>query len=176
MSEQLENVPQKQEQPKVDPNKALKEQVKEYIDTLATQKALANNELANEITEKKRQELSLSADTQLKAEQVQSKKAQVTIQEAQYGVFEGVAKYAGISHPLPTKMQQIVFCFLSVLQAIVLILFGTPISIINITIEQVDSVVNKLNSVAKSVRRIVLSSILIIFIAIIVLIIYKFVG
>ena len=173
MSEELNKVPQKQEKSTTDPNKALKEQVKEYIDAMATQKALSNTALADEITEKKTQELSLSADTQLKMEQAQSKKADVAMQEAQFGIFEGVAKYAGISHPLPVKVQQIVFGFLSVFQAILFILLGTPASFINIVIEEVDSVFSKLNSVAKAVRRIVVSSIIVIIITIGVLIFYN---
>jgi hypothetical protein len=71
-------------------------------------------------------------------------------------VYNGVAAYAGIKKPLPNKMQKILFTILSALQTIYLIAFGVPISIINITADGVNSVVEKLGALTKSARWIVL--------------------
>ena len=49
------------------------------------------------------------------------------------------------------------FVFLSIIQCIWLITLGTMTSIINITAEQIDSVVKRLASIAKSARVLVLS-------------------
>lgn len=148
-------------------------QIKDLVNNLAIQKALSDESLARELTEKKRQELLNTADNQLKTNQAESRQADVAIQEAEFGVFKGVAEYAGIKHALPLKMQQIIFSFLSILQGIFFIILGSPISIINIAIEQIDSVVVKLNSVAKSVKRIVVSLLIVGVIAIAILIIYQ---
>lgn len=158
----------------IDKTKPVDSQVKEYVNALAMEKALQDERLTQELTEKARQKLVNNAEAELKSEKAENTKADVEIQQAQYGAFEGVAKYAGISHHLPLKMQQIIFTILSVIQGIFLILFGIPVSVINIVVEQVDSVVTKLNSVAKSVRRIMLSSFVIGIVALIIFLVYTF--
>lgn len=158
-----------------DSSKPINEQVKQFVDCLATEKALQDEALKQQITDKKEQELINNAEANLKKEQAENKKAEVEIQQAEFGAFEGVAKYAGISHHLPRKMQQIVFSILCIFQGIFLILFGIPVSIVKILIQQIDSIVTTLASVAKSVRRTVLSMFVISLIAILIFVIYKFV-
>ena len=141
----------------LDKNKPLNEQVKQYVDAMAIEKALTDESLKNEIIGRKRQELLNNAETQLKNEKAESKKADVEIQKVEYGIFEGVAKYAGITHHLPIKLQQVVFTMLSIFIGILMVLVCPITCTINVAIEQVASVVDKLNTVTKSVRRIVIS-------------------
>jgi hypothetical protein len=152
---------------------SLQTQVKEYIDAVATQKALASETLAKDITDRKTQELLNSADAKLKAEQAENKNADVKIQEAEFDTFRGIAEYAGIKRSLPRKMQQLIFSILSIYIGIIMILLCPITCAINVTIEQIDSIVNKINAVAKSVRRIVVTMLALGLIAILCLVIYK---
>ena len=125
------------------PEQPLQERAKDYIGVLATQMAVQDEELVGDIASRKKQ--------------AENKSAEIRLQQANYGVYEGVASYAGIKKPLPQYMQKIIFVFLSILQCIWLITLGTMTSIINITAEQIDSVVKRLASIAKSARVLVLS-------------------
>lgn len=130
--------------------KSLKEQAKDFVGAMAVKQAVEDTELVEDLTEKAKEELKESATANLKEEKAKSKQADISLQNAEYGVFEGVATYAGIKKPLPKKMQVVLFAILSIIQTVFLILIGTPISIINIMADCIDSVVKKLSSIAKS--------------------------
>lgn len=126
--------------------------IKEAVDFLATKSALSDEHLAEEITNAKKEELKESAIATLKKEKAENKNAEAILQIANFGVYEGVANYAGIKKPLPKFMQSFLFTFLSVIQTIWLICTGVPTSIIVITADCVDVIVRKLSSIAKSAR------------------------
>lgn len=142
---------------KIDGEKAYSEQAKDIVGVKATENALMDEELAKSVTDRKKAELLNYADANLKKEEAENKTADILLQKATYGEYEGVATYAGIKKPLPQKMQNILFAILSAFQTILLILFGLPISAINIIADGVDSIVKKLEMLTKSARRIVLA-------------------
>lgn len=141
----------------LDKDKTYTEQAKDLVGVMATQKAIKDEDLVKDITEAKKEELRTGADANLKEEQAKAKTAEKTLQEANYGVYEGVATYAGVKKPLPKGMQRVLFSILSFFQIVVLILVGTPTSIINILADCVDSIFKKLSSIAKSARVLVVS-------------------
>ena len=136
---------------------SLEEKAREHIGAVATIRAVQDQELVDELTESKKQELRQMASAQRITGQAESRNAEIKLQEANYGVYSGVASYAGIKKPLPQFMQKIIFVFLSVLQGILLIFLGSFTSVINIIAEQIDSVVKRLSSIAKSAKVLVLS-------------------
>lgn len=142
----------------IDTSKSYDEQASELVGVMATQHAINDAELVNDITENKKQELKHNAEAHLKDKKAESKKADIKLQEADYGVFSGVATYAGIKKPLPLKMQKILFTILSAIQTLWLLLIGTITSIATITCDCCDSVVKKIGSIAKSARVLVLSA------------------
>jgi Fe2+ transport system protein B len=146
---------------KIDHEKAYSEQAKDIVGVKATETALKDEELAKSVTERKKAELLNFADASLKNEEAENKKAEIKLQEANFGVYDGVATYAGIKKPLPQKMQNVLFSILSAIQTILLIMLGVPISIINIVADGVDSVVKKLETLTRSARWIVLLAILV---------------
>lgn len=141
----------------LDKDKTYTEQAKDLVGVMATQKAIEDEDLVKDITEAKKEELRTGADANLKEEQAKAKTAEKTLQEANYGVYEGVATYAGVKKPLPKGMQRVLFSILSFFQIVVLILVGTPTSIINILADCVDGIFKKLSSIAKSARVLVVS-------------------
>lgn len=140
-----------------DTTKSLNEQAKDYVSFVATEKAVEDNNLVDEITDKRKQELKLNADKSLKNEKAESKKADVEIQKADFENYQGVATYAGIKKPLPNKMQKCLFTTLAFFQMLLLIVISIPTSIINILADSIDSIVSKLSSIAKSARVLVIS-------------------
>ena len=142
----------------VDETKSYSDQAKDLVGVKATETAIADEELAKNVTDRKKAEILNYADAHLKKEEAENKKADTLLQEANYGVYEGVATYAGIKKPLPQKMQNILFAILSAVQTVLLISFGIPISIINIIADGVDSIVKKLGNITRSARWIVLTA------------------
>jgi hypothetical protein len=145
------------------------EELKKLVHIRSTELAVTDDGLVGDLVGKKKEELKNSADAHLKQEKAENKKADIQLQEANYGVYSGVANYAGIKKPLPQKMQNILFSILSVFQTIFLIVFGIPISIINMLADGTDSVVKKLCGITKSAMWIVL---LCLFVALVVLIVF----
>ncbi len=158
--------------PVLDETKSYSEQAKDLVGVMATQKAINDDTLVSDVTDKKKEELKANASANLKQEQAKAKNADKTLQEANYGVYEGVATYAGIKKPLPQTMQKVLFIILSIFQIIVLICVGVPTSIINIIADCVDSIIKKLASIAKSARILVISLLIIGVCALIAYIIY----
>ena len=145
----------------VTPENNFEQKAKEIVGVKATENAVADEQLVHAITDKKKAELLNNADAKLKQEEAENKKADIALQEANYGVYVGVANYAGIKKPLPKRMQSILFSILSAFQMIYLVCFGIPVSIINITADGVDSVVKKLGTLTKSAMWIVIGAIIV---------------
>jgi hypothetical protein len=153
--------------------KSLKDQAKDFVGAMAVQQAVKDTELVEDLTEKAKEELIENATANLKEEKAKSKQADISLQSAEYGVFEGVATYAGIKKPLPKKMQAILFVILSIIQTAFLIIIGTPISIINILADCIDSVVKKLSTIAKSSMWLVLVLLIALIVGIVLIILKK---
>lgn len=166
----VEKKEEKEFEYKPNEDKSLKEQAKDFVGTMAVSNAVKDEKLVEDLTEKAKEELKESATANLKEEKAKSKKADINLQSAEYGVFEGVATYAGIKKPLPKKMQAVLFVILSVIQTAFLIIIGTPISIINILADCIDSVVKKLSTIAKSSMWLVLLLLVAIIIAVVLII------
>ena len=130
---------------------------KEIVDAKATQMAVGDEALMESLSQAKKKEFIHSANANLKKEEAENKKADIELQEANFGVNSGVADYAGIKKPLPQKMQTILFTILAAFQLLFLIVIGVPISIFNITLDSVDSAVMRLSNVTKSARILVLA-------------------
>lgn len=141
--------------------KSFAEIAKEHIGAMTTLKAIQDQGLQEAITDKRKEEILATADTELKREAVKNKEVDIQLQEADYGVYIGVATYAGIKKPLPQKMQNVLFFILSIIQTIFLVVLGVPISIINMTADGVDSVVKKLAGLTKSAMWIILGAIIV---------------
>lgn len=153
---ELADVPKALPEFEVDKTKSYTEQAKDIVGALATQKAVEDDKLVDTITDIKKEELTESATAYLKEEKVKAKDAEKKLNAANYGIFEGVATYAGIKKPLPAKMQKILFTILGGLQTFFLVLIGLPTSIITIIADCIDAIVKKLSSIAKSAKYLVL--------------------
>ena len=134
----------------LDKSKTFNEQAKDVVGVLATKDAIEDEELRKELTEKKKKELKSSAETELKKEQE-------NLQEAEYGVYKGIASYAGIKKPLPKRYQKILFTMYMVLLFPFQLIVGSVFCVINFFADCVDGFMSKLSSIAKSAKVLVLS-------------------
>lgn len=130
---------------------------REDVSAMATQMAVTDEELLHGLSDAKKKSFIHGANAELKREEAEHKKADIELQEAQFGVYSGVAAYAGIKKALPQKMQNILFTILSAFQLIFLLGIGLPISIFNIICDSVDSAFYRLGTLTKSARRLVVA-------------------
>lgn len=119
--------------------------------------ATTDKEFTDEAIESKKQEMRFSQEAKVKNEQAESRSAEEKLQQADYGVFRGVATYAGIKKPLPNKMQRIVFSGLCVWQTLLLLIFGFFTSTVTIIADSADAIMQKVSSISKSARVFVIS-------------------
>lgn len=154
--------------PVLDKSKDLNEQAKDVVNVIATKEAIKDEKLVSDVTQTKTEELKINAESNLKEEQVHSKEKDKKLNEADYGIYEGVATYAGIKKALPHGMQKVLFTILSFIQIVVLVIVGIPVSLINILADCIDSIVKKLTSIAKSAKFLVLGLIIVALLGLIV--------
>jgi hypothetical protein len=136
----------------VDKNKSFTEQAKDFVGAVATKKAIEDEHTVQKITKLKQDELIAHAEADSKKEETSGKAEEENLQKANYGIYKGVATYAGIEKPLPNLMQKILFSFLAVFQTIFLLFLGTATSIINITADCINSIVIKISQLTKSAK------------------------
>ena len=148
------------EQP-VNEQQTLTERAKDYVGVLAIQKAVEDEELVEDITELKKDELKSMASADNKKEKAKEKDADTEYQKAVYGNNEGIASYAGIKKPLPQKMQGVLFFLLSIIQCIVLFVVGGVSSIINIIADCVNSIVMRIADLSVVARKIIITAIIV---------------
>lgn len=132
------------------------DEAKDLITAMATEEAIKDADLRRGVTDRRKAALLNSAEADMKREEAANKEADILLQEANYGVYSGVANYAGIKRPLPKWMQSILFAILSAYQMILLLIIGLPTSLLTITMDCIDSVVKKLKTLTKSAMWIVL--------------------
>lgn len=134
----------------VDKSKSFNEQAKDMVGAIATKQAIEDAELQKDITDAKKKELKNNAEKELKKEQE-------SLQEAEYGVYKGIASYAGIKKPLPQKYQKILFFMYMVLLFPFQVTVGSVFCIVNYFADCADSFFEKLSSITKSAKTLVLS-------------------
>lgn len=134
----------------VDKNKSFNEQAKDMVGAIATKNAIEDVNLQKDITDTKKKELKNNAEKELKKEQE-------SLQEAEYGVYKGIASYAGIKKPLPQKYQKILFFMYMVLLFPFQVTVGSVFCIVNYFADCADSFFEKLSSITKSAKTLVLS-------------------
>lgn len=134
----------------VDKSKSFNEQAKDMVGAIATKQAIEDVNLQKDITDTKKKELKNNAEKELKKEQE-------SLQEAEYGVYKGIASYAGIKKPLPQKYQKILFFMYMVLLFPFQVTVGSVFCIVNYFADCADSFFEKLSSITKSAKTLVLS-------------------
>jgi hypothetical protein len=134
----------------VDKNKSFNEQAKDMVGAIATKKAIEDANLQKDITDTKKKELKNNAEKELKKEQE-------SLQEAEYGVYKGIASYAGIKKPLPQRYQKCLFTMYMLLLFPFQLTVGSVFCIVNFFADCADSFFEKLSSIARSAKILVLS-------------------
>lgn len=141
--------------PEIDKEKNFSEQAKDFVGVMATVEAIKDDKLVKKVTEHKKDELESKAEADKKTEQAKNKEAEKKLQDGIFGVYEGVAQYAGLKRALPEKMLRRIMWVLQPIVGFFLIIFGTIASIINVTMDAINSVAEKFSTLANHSKNII---------------------
>ena len=160
----------------LDKTKSVTEQAKDLVGLAATSNAVRDEGLVENITEKKKEELKTAADTALKTEQVKSSTTEKELQEANYGVYQGIADLIGLKKPLPNKMLKALMLILQPLLIVYYVIIGFITGIINVTMDCINAVTERFATFTKVARKIIIFVAILLLIVIIFLVIKFFLN
>lgn len=136
-----------------DRTKSINEQAKEAVDVFTVAEAVKDENTVANLTKHKKDELTSRAEAHAKEEQAKSKSSKVTLQKAEFGIYEGVASYAGIKKSLPRVLMLPLMIPLMVVVGILLFVIGTLTAIINIAIDSVNSIIIRFSELTENSKK-----------------------
>ena len=125
---------------KVDTEKSFEQQAEDIVGAMATAKAVSDKTTAEDIAEKKSQELKTKAETKLKDAQTQDIKATTEMQEAKRQKYEAVLETFGIKKHLPDYLLQIMVWLFTPIYIVLAIIIGIPCGVIKVLIDNIDNI------------------------------------
>lgn len=125
----------------LDKTKTFEEQAEDVVNALAISKAIQDEEVAKELTEKKADELINKADTKTKQAKKENIDATTDLQKAQRELYEAVLQSFGIYKHLPVWLMVGLVFILSPLYAALTFIIGFPCAIVKILIDNLDGIV-----------------------------------
>lgn len=160
----------------LDKTKTVTEQAKDLVGLAATSKAVEDETLVEDITKTKKEELKLAAETSRKEEEVKSSKTEKALQDANYGIYSGIADLIGLKKPLPNRMLKVLMFILMPLLVIYYTVFGFITGIINVTMDCVNAVTERFAAFTKPAKKVIIFFAGLVVLAIIFLVIKFFLN
>jgi len=160
--------------PKIDETKSLKEQVKEVVDYAAANEAVKDGKFVDNLANLKKEELTTSAESSLKEEQVKGKEVEKKLQIADFGTYDGIANLIGLKKELPSKTLKVLMFLLQPLLIVFWVIFGGITGIINIIMDCVNSIMVRFAELAKPARKVLFFLIILGVVALVVFLTFYF--
>lgn len=153
----------------IDQSKSFEERTQDVVTVLATKKALEDEGLVKDITDLKKDELTEHAKASFKKGQAKSQVAEKDLQEALFGVYEGLASYMGLKRPIPKRMLKVLMFFVQPTLGTLILVSGLIVGTINVLMDGVNSIAEKFATLSAITQKIVKSLFWIIIAAVILL-------
>ena len=125
----------------LDKSKSFEEQAEDVVNAIAIAKAVEDENVAKQLTDKKAEELKNKADTKAKKAEQENIQAETNLQKAKRDLYESVLQSFGIYKHLPTWLMVILVFILSPLYAALTFIIGTPCAVVKILIDNLDGIV-----------------------------------
>lgn len=155
----------------LDKSKSVSEQAEDMVEAAATAAAVEDDELVQDLTDIKKDELKHGFEAKLKRKQSESANAETELQKANYGNYQGIAELIGLKKPLPNATLKALMLILQPILVVYYAVVGSVTGIINITMECVNSIAERFVEFTKSAKKIIVIVFLIALITIIILVI-----
>ena len=124
----------------LDHSKSYEEQAEDVISAMATASAVQDIKTAQNIADKKAEELKAKADEKLKKAQTNQTNAEVANQEANRQKNEAVLSTFGITKHLPDWLLKIMVVLFSPIYIVLTIVIGIPCGVVKVLIDNIDNI------------------------------------
>ena len=140
---------------KLDESKSMEAQAEDVVGAIATAKAVQDENVAKELSDKKAEELIAKAEAKKKAAQTAETKAEVEKQEANRRKNEAVLQTFGINKHLPDWLLNVMVLLFSPIYIVLTIIIGIPCGVVKVLIDDIDNIlVTYENAEAQGKRKI----------------------
>lgn len=130
----------------LDHNKSYEEQAEDVVGAIATATAVQDLKTAQDIADKKAEELKAKANKKLLDAQTQDLNSTVEKQEAERAKYEAVLQTFGITKHLPNWLLKIMVALFSPIYIILTILIGIPCGVVKVLIDNIDNILVRYES------------------------------
>lgn len=137
---------------KFDREKSYDEQAEEVVNAMATAKAVEDQKVAEKLTENKAKELELKSEAKAKQAEKATLDAEMSKQEAERQLYEGVLQTFGITKHLPKWLMRIMVAVLSPVYVALTIAIGVPFGIVKTVIDNADNVLCRYEQADEKVK------------------------
>ena len=125
---------------KLDSSKTMEQQAEDVVGAIATAKAVQDEKTAQELTEKKSEELKAKAETKRIQASTEETNAVVSQQEANRIKNEAVLQTFGINKHLPDWLLKIMVFLFSPLYVLLSFIIGVPCGVVKVLIDDIDNI------------------------------------
>ena len=130
----------------IDKSKSYEEQAEDVVGAMATAAAVSDKETADDLAEKKAEELKAKASKKLKAAQTDDINAETDKEEAERVRNEAVLQTFGITKHLPNWLLRIMVVIFSPIYILLTVIIGIPCGVIKVLIENIDNILVRYES------------------------------
>lgn len=145
-SKSIEEVGLKDIKFELDHTKSYKDQAEDVVSAMATVKAVQDENVVQDITDKKAEELKEKADKHLKKAQAENLNAETDRQEAERKKYEAVLSTFGITKHLPNWLLKTMVILFSPMFIVLTIAIGVPCGVVKILIDNIDNILVRYES------------------------------
>ena len=125
---------------RIDENKSMEAQAEDVVGAIAIAKAVQDENVAKELSDKKAEELIAKAEAKKKEAQTAETKAEVEKQEANRRKNEAVLQTFGINKHLPDWLLQVMVLIFSPIYIGLTVLIGIPCGVVKVLIDDIDNI------------------------------------
>ena len=156
----------------LDKSKSVKDQAKDLVEVASTAKAVEDEQLVNDLTELKKKELLEGAQSNVKEEQAKGAHAEKNLQDANYGVYSGIADLIGLKKPLPNATLKALMVILQPILVVYYVIVGFITGVINITMDCINAITERFVDFTKNAKRVIIAAFIVALLVIVWLVIY----
>lgn len=151
----------------LDKTKSYEEQAEDVVGAMATARAVANEQVAQELSDRKAAELKAKASAKAKQAAAGEINAETDKQEAERKLYEAVLETFGIKKHLPKWLMQIMVFIFTPIYIVLSLIIGIPCGIVKTLIDNVDNIICRYESAEEKNKPKIKATVWVLFILII---------
>lgn len=134
----------------LDKSKDFEKQAEDVVGAMATARAVSDEKVAKELSDKKADELRSKASAKAKQAETADINAETEKQEAERKLYEAVLETFGIKKHLPKWLMRVLVFIFTPIYILLSLLIGVPCGVVKTLIDNVDNIICRYESAAEN--------------------------